>query len=103
MLYCAVNGATVRDLSYNFYANVYTGNDLSALADHLFFGRTIVDWCWAEEPWKLLWAVRDDGVLLSMTHLKEQNLFAWAHHETRGRVESGQRGGGRAEPRLAWW
>jgi hypothetical protein len=88
VLYCGVNGATVRDLSYNFYANVFTGNDLSALADHLFFGRSIVDWCWAEEPWKLVWVVRDDGVLLSMTYLKEQNLFAWAHHDTQGVVES---------------
>lgn len=88
VLFVGVNGATVRDLSYNFYANVYTGTDLSALSDHLFFGRAIVDWCWAEEPWKILWVVRDDGVLLSMTYLKEQNLFAWAHHDTRGLVES---------------
>ncbi len=75
-------GSSVRDSTYNFYANVYTGTDISVLASHLFFGYQLTEWAWAEEPYKLVWAVRNDGALLSLTFLKEQEFTAWAHHVT---------------------
>lgn len=87
VLYVQAKGSRVRDLSYNFFANVYTGQDISELAEHLVRNRQIVSWCWAEEPDKLVWAVRDDGILLSLTYVKEQEIFAWAWHDTQGLVE----------------
>ena len=84
ILYVQSKGSTVRDLSYNFYVDLYTGNDLTVMSSHLFFGYQIIDWCWAEEPFKLVWAVRDDGVVLSLTYLKEQDVYAWCHHDTLG-------------------
>ena len=45
-------------------------------------------WDWAEEPNKLVWAVRDDGVLLCLTYLKEQELIGWTHHDTNGLFQS---------------
>lgn len=88
VIYVQAKGAIVRDLAYNFYAKVYTGSDLTVLSNHLFFGHQIVEWAWAEEPFKIIWAVRDDGVLLSFTFLKEQDVYAWAHHDTDGQVKS---------------
>ena len=88
ILYVQAKGSTVRDLAYNFYVNLYTGTDISMLANHLFFGHQILEWAWAEEPFKLVWAVRDDGVLLSLTYLKEQDIFGWARHDTQGRFLS---------------
>ncbi len=84
ILYVQDMGSTVRDLSYNFYANIYTGTDMSVLAAHLFTGKTIVDWAWAEEPYKIIWTVRNDGVLLGFTYLKEQDIYAWSRHDTQG-------------------
>jgi len=84
ILYVQAKGSTVRDLSYNFYADLYTGNDITVLSPHLFFGHRLVDWCWAEEPFKLVWAVRDDGALLSLTYLKNQDVMAWCRHDTQG-------------------
>lgn len=84
ILYVQQKGTIVRDLSYNFYTNIYTGADLTILSNHLFYGFTIVDWCYAEEPFKIVWAVRSDGKLLSLTYLKEQEVFGWAVHETDG-------------------
>lgn len=81
ILYVQAKGSVVRDLSYNFYVNVYTGSDVTVLSNHLFFGHHILEWAWAEEPFKLAWAVREDGILLSMTYLKEQDVIAWAHHD----------------------
>jgi len=81
-------GSIVRDLSYNIYANIYTGNDISILSSHLFYGHQILEWAYAEEPFKIIWAVREDGVLLSLTLLKEQDLYGWARHDTLGYFRS---------------
>jgi hypothetical protein len=81
-------GSIIRDLSYNIYANIYTGNDISILSSHFFYGHTILEWAYAEEPFKIIWAVRDDGVLLSLTILKEQDMYGWARHDTMGNFKS---------------
>jgi len=88
ILYVQSKGSIVRDLSYNFYVNVYTGTDITILANHLFYGYQINEWCYAEEPFKLVWCVRSDGKLLSLTYLKEQDVNAWAHHDTAGQFKS---------------
>jgi hypothetical protein len=84
VLYAQAQGSIVRDLAYNFYAQVYTGTDMSILSNHLFFGHNLTRWCYAEQPWYQIWAVRDDGVLLSFTYLKEQDVYAWAHSDSPG-------------------
>ncbi len=88
ILYVQNKGAFVRDLSWNFYVQLFTGNDITVMADHLFFGRQIREWCWAEEPWKLVWAVRDDGVLLTLNYLKSQDIYGWSWHDTQGLFHS---------------
>ena len=88
ILYVQAKGSKVRDLAYNFYVNLYTGSDISVLSTHLFFGYQILQWAWAEEPHKIVWAVRNDGQLLSLTYLKEQDVMAWAHHDTQGLFQS---------------
>lgn len=88
ILYVQQKGTVVRDLSYSFYTNIYTGIDLSVLSNHLFTGYSIVQWTYAEEPFKVIWSVRSDGALLSLTYLKEQEIFGWAKHETQGRFQS---------------
>lgn len=84
ILYVQSKGSVVRDLSYNFFANIYTGTDKTVLSNHLFANHTIVQWAYAEEPYKVIWAVRDDGILLSFTYLKEQDVYAWARQDTNG-------------------
>ena len=88
VLYAQARGSAVRDLAYNVYTNNFTGTDVSVLSSHLLEGRTITQWCYAQEPLKIVWAVRDDGVLLSLTYLKEQDVFGWARHDTDGSVVS---------------
>lgn len=88
VLYVQSKGSIVRDLVFNFYTQVYTGTDISVLSSHLFYGFTILEWAWCEEPFKVVWAVRDDGTLLSLTFLKEQELIAWAHSDTEGTFKS---------------
>lgn len=79
ILFVQAKGSVVRDLTYDIYANVFRGTDISVLSSHLFYGFTIKEWAWAEEPFKLIWAVRSDGVALTLTFLKEQDLIGWTH------------------------
>jgi hypothetical protein len=84
ILYCQNRGAVVRDLAFNFYVQSYTGSDRSMLASHLFNKQTLVDWTWAEEPHRIVWVVRGDGRLLSLTYVPDQEMYAWARHDTNG-------------------
>ena len=87
-LYVDALDAVVRDNVYNFFTNTYAGDDLTELSNHLFDGHKLLQWGWARTPYKIIWAVRDDGVLLSLTYLKEQEVVAWARHDTNGQVVS---------------
>lgn len=84
----AIGNSTVRDLSYNFFTSIYTGADLTILSSHLFLYREIEQWTWARNPYKVLWAACNDGTMLSMTYLKEQEVYGWSRHDTQGLLVS---------------
>lgn len=88
ILTATAKGCSVRDSTYNFYANVFTGSDITIISSHLFFGYQLIDWTWAEEPYKIVWADRSDGTLLSLTFIKEQDFIGWSHHITEGGAAS---------------
>lgn len=88
VLYVQAKGSSVRDSTYNIYSNVYTGTDISVLASHLFTGYVVNEWAWAEEPFKLCWAIRDDGTVLTLTFVKEQEFIGWTHSITDGLFKS---------------
>ncbi len=88
VLYCTNKGSYIRDLAYNIYAAIFTGSDITTLANHLFFDHYLLDWAYSEEPFKTVWAIRDDGRLLSLAYVKDQDLVGWAHHDTDGQFTS---------------
>lgn len=82
VLYVRNGGAGVRLISYELERQGYVGSDLSEIAAHLFRGHQVVDWTYAEKPWSVVWAVRDDGLLISFTFDAAQQVWAWAWHDT---------------------
>lgn len=85
ILYVEGKGATVRLLSYNDYSKVFAGQDLSILSNHLTSPTTpIRSWTYASDPFKLVHAIRDDGVMLNLTLVKEQNVYGWTTASTKG-------------------
>jgi hypothetical protein len=68
----------------------YQGRDISEQAKHLFIGsgasKRIREWCFQEDPWGVVWAVRGDGVMLTLTIAGDS--IGWARHETDGEYES---------------
>lgn len=87
-IYLQARGSIVRDTAFEIQSNGYKGNDLTMFASHLVEGFTITDWAYQQVPHSIVWAVRSDGTLLGLTYIKEQQIFAWHHHDTDGIFEN---------------
>jgi hypothetical protein len=86
-LYIQNRGAIVRDLSFEFQSDSYRGNDLTIYASHLFEGRAIVEWAWQQIPQSIVWCVLDNGTVIALTYIREQQIWAWHRHDTDGLVK----------------
>ena len=88
VLFVQKQGKIIRDLGYAFESDSYSGNDLTVLATHLFKDRTVAAMDYQQDPDSIVWAALDDGSLLALTYLREQDVVAWSRIETDGEVES---------------
>lgn len=84
IIYVQHQGNIIRDLAYNYDVDKYTGDDLNLLASHLFEGHKIISMTYQQIPNSIVWCVRDDGLLLGLTYIKEQDIYAWHQHTTAG-------------------
>jgi Ubiquitin-activating enzyme E1 FCCH domain len=87
-LYIQARGSIVRDFGFDYAVDGYRGNDLTTFASHLFDGYEILDWAYQKTPNSIVWAVRDDGKLLSLTYIREHQIWGWTTHDTDGLVEN---------------
>lgn len=86
-LYVQERGSIVRDFAFDFSVDGYRGNDLTIFSGHLFENYTLRDWAFQTNPNSIIWCVRDDGTLLGVTYLREQEMLAWHRHDTDGQFE----------------
>ena len=77
------SGRIVRDVHYNLQEDGYSGDNRSILAEHLF-PVPIRDWAYQQNPFSTVYVVREDGKLLTFTYIREQEVWAWAEHESNG-------------------
>lgn len=87
VLYIGADGQTVFDLFYDFATNNFPGRDLSVLSKHLFEGHQIVAAAYQQVPFQIYWMVRDDGILIGMTYLREHEVWGFHRHDTDGYFE----------------
>lgn len=88
-LYVQAQGSRIREIAYEpSGTGSYRTVDISMMAPHLFNGYTITQLAYVRSPDQIMWAVRSDGVLLGMTYVPDQQVFAWHWHTTAGFVES---------------
>ena len=78
--------ALKTNVLYGYYT--FGDEDLTILSAHLLKGFTAVDWAYQKSPNYTVWIVRNDGVLLSLTYVPEQQIIGWARHDTDGTVEN---------------
>lgn len=87
-LYVQNRGYVVRDIQYQFDVDGYTGGDLTVFSSHLTEGKPIAEWDYQQVPFSIVWVVREDGVLLALTYMREQEVVGWTPMEIDGVVES---------------
>lgn len=87
ILFAQSRGGVIRDFSYEFSQDSFTGKDLTILARHLFEGLAIKAWGYAQAPHSIVWVVLDNGSLVTLTYVKEHDVWAWTPHETDGVFE----------------
>lgn len=78
------NEKKIREFVFSFERDGFTANDITILANEITGEAGIAQLSSMPEPVNLVWAVRGDGVLLSLTRMAEQNITAWVRHLTFG-------------------
>ena len=85
VLFMQKAGRKLREMRYAYDADAYSTADATILSEHITAGGvTALAWC--EEPDGLLYGVRGDGALLSLTFEPDQRVRAWARHSVGGAV-----------------
>jgi hypothetical protein len=82
IIYVQARGANVHDLQFDQQVEGLGGRDLSIYAAHLFDGHTLSELDYAQNPHSIVWAVREDGTLLGLTYIREQDVWGWHRHDT---------------------
>ncbi|MBU0579843.1 MAG: hypothetical protein KKA19_01590, partial [Candidatus Margulisbacteria bacterium] len=86
-LYLQRNNLSVRELKYNFEQDALIADDATILSEHITKSG-IKDMEYQEAPDGILWCVRNDGQLATMTRLASQDVLAWSKHDTQGSYQS---------------
>jgi hypothetical protein len=84
LLYVQARGSIIRSFFFDFSRDSYVSQDVTLKASHFFRGFSIKDMAYAKVPNSILWVVRNDGKLLSLTYNPEVKILAWTGHEMGG-------------------
>lgn len=87
IVYVQRDGKIMRELAYNFEDDAYRAEDLTILSDHITKSG-VVDMDFQEVPDSILWCLRSDGAIATMTRLASQEVSAWSKQETLGTFDS---------------
>lgn len=80
-------GRKLRELAFVFENDSYKAPDLTILAEHITEGG-ITQIAYQQEPDSLVYAVRGDGQLLTMTYQRDEGVVGWARQVTQGLFDS---------------
>lgn len=89
VVYAQRFGNKVGELIFSFETARFATPDMTLLAEHMTDTSPIVDLEFQQEPFRVIWAIRNDGRLLSMTYEREQSVVAWAKHFLGGELSGG--------------
>lgn len=82
IVYVNARHSKAYDLQFQQEVEGLAGRDLTVFASHLFKRKAIQDADYAETPDSIEWMVRNDGTLLGLTYVREQEVMAWHRHDT---------------------
>ena len=79
----------VRELVYNYDSDNYVAPDLTILSEHITES-LVKDYAYQQEPNSVVWAAREDGILVGMTYQRTENVVAWHRHIIGGKSDTGK-------------
>lgn len=77
----------VRSVSYDPDTYSYKAPDLTVLADHITTSG-VKEMAYQQEPRSVLWCVRNDGLMATLTIDRDEGVTAWSPQRTDGAFES---------------
>lgn len=87
VLFVQRSGRKIRSLAYRIESDTYNAPDLTVLAEHITVSG-IKDMTYQQEPRSVLWCVRNDGKMATLTLDRDEGVTAWTPQETDGIYES---------------
>ena len=88
LLFISQHGNEIFEIRADQQGTQWATRELGMFARHLLDGHRIVSWDYQSTPDPVVWLVREDGVLLSMSYNAETDLCAWTRHKTNAAVKS---------------
>lgn len=87
ILYIQRMSRKIRELIYTWSSESWISNDITALAEHTT--RSLIrEVAYQRVPDAVYWFIRGDGLMVSMTYEREQQVVGFARHSTDGEFES---------------
>jgi len=87
-VYVSTTKRQVLSAGYEGQQDTFLSEDLTLLADHI--SQSGVDeTAYSREPYSVVWCIRNDGVLLGLTDVTAQKVFAWHRHIIGGSFGTG--------------
>jgi hypothetical protein len=81
VVYVQYHGRKVFEIEYNLYNDNYDSVPMTKLSRNITYGG-IVDMSYQKEPDPIVWFIRADGTLLSMTYYLAEKVIAWSRQIT---------------------
>lgn len=83
VIFCQRDGRRVRSVVFDLEKSANTARDLTVISEHITESG-VVDMAFQQDPDFIIWCIRQDGTMISLTYLDERETIAWARHTTRG-------------------
>jgi len=102
VLHVAAGGRELYELVYSYENNAFDAFDMTVLAEHVGKGDPdassgIKELAYQRKRTKVVWAVRNDGMLLGFSYSRADKVSGWHRHELGGYSDSGQTVAAKAE------
>lgn len=88
-VFVSKSGRKLMEFSYQYESDAFVALDLTLLAEHITEDAPIVEVAKVEEPSPILWAIKQNGELLSVTFNRAQDVIGWARHPLGGSFSGG--------------
>ena len=77
---------TLREIEYADQAENYRAFDLTVYSNHLFETYKAIKLVVVNDPMIIIWILREDGTLVSLSYEKTVDMYAFARHQLHGQL-----------------